>query len=89
MSAVSTSARTGTLNTGELFQLVIDHAQFAWLHNISEFVVRIDETLTARSPSLPNTPVALLLWPGKMSFRRNPATPSREKFRTPSSGPRP
>ncbi len=34
----------GHVNTGELFRLVIDHAQFAWLHNISEFVVRIDET---------------------------------------------
>ena len=35
----------GYVNTGELFRLVIDHAQFAWLHNISEFVVRIDEAL--------------------------------------------
>src|SRR6266702_1768048 len=34
----------GHVNTGELFRLVVDHAQFAWLHNISEFVVRIDET---------------------------------------------
>jgi hypothetical protein len=40
----------GYVNTGELFQLVIDHAQFAWLHNISEFVVRIDETLAAKEP---------------------------------------
>jgi hypothetical protein len=40
----------GHVNTGELFQLVIDHTQFAWLHNISEFVVRIDETLTAKEP---------------------------------------
>src|SRR5271169_2745480 len=40
----------GYVNTGELFRLVIDHAQFAWLHNISEFVVRIDETLAAKEP---------------------------------------
>jgi hypothetical protein len=40
----------GAVNTGELFRLVIDHAQFAWLHNISEFVVRIDETLAAEEP---------------------------------------
>src|SRR5439155_7402845 len=33
----------GHVNTGELFQLVIDHAQFAWLHNISELVEGIDE----------------------------------------------
>src|SRR5437667_12448393 len=43
----------GHVTTGELFQLVIDHAQFAWLHNISEFVVRIDETLTAKEPVPP------------------------------------
>jgi hypothetical protein len=35
----------GQVNTGELFRLVVDDAQFAWLHSISEFVVRIDETL--------------------------------------------
>jgi hypothetical protein len=43
----------GAVNTGELFRLVIDHAQFSWLHNISEFVVRIDETLAAREPVTP------------------------------------
>jgi hypothetical protein len=35
----------GKVTAGELFRLVVDDAQFAWLHNISEFVVRIDETL--------------------------------------------
>src|SRR5713226_8327846 len=40
----------GHVNAGELFRLVVDHAQFAWLHNISEFVVRIDETLAAKEP---------------------------------------
>jgi hypothetical protein len=37
----------GAVNTGELFRLVVDDPQFAWLHNISEFVVRIDESLTS------------------------------------------
>jgi hypothetical protein len=37
----------GSVNTGELFRLVVDDAHFAWLHNISEFVVRIDETLAS------------------------------------------
>ena len=40
----------GAVNTGELFRLVIDDPQFAWLHNMSEFVVRIDETLAAKEP---------------------------------------
>src|SRR5277367_2873042 len=40
----------GAVNTGELFRLVIDDPQFAWLHNISEFVARIDETLAGKEP---------------------------------------
>jgi hypothetical protein len=43
----------GKVNTGELFRLVIDHEQFAWLHNISEFVVRLDETLAGEVPVTP------------------------------------
>ncbi|MDP9147293.1 MAG: hypothetical protein M3N22_06510 [Acidobacteriota bacterium] len=43
----------GHVSTGELFQLVLDHKQFAWLHNISEFVVRIDETLAGKEPIRP------------------------------------
>jgi len=37
----------GKVTTGELFRLVVDDAQFSWLHNISEFVVRIDEALAS------------------------------------------
>ena len=37
----------GAVSTGELFRLVVDDPKFAWLHNISEFVVRIDETLAS------------------------------------------
>ena len=40
----------GKVTVGELFRLVIDHQQFAWLHNISEFVVRLDETLAGEEP---------------------------------------
>jgi hypothetical protein len=40
----------GHVSTGELFRLVIDHEQFGWLHNISEFVVRLDEALSAEVP---------------------------------------
>jgi hypothetical protein len=35
----------GKVTAGELFRLVVDDSQFAWLHNLSEFVVRIDEAL--------------------------------------------
>jgi hypothetical protein len=37
----------GVVTPGELFRLVVDDAQFSWLHNISEFVVRIDEALSS------------------------------------------
>jgi len=37
----------GKVSAGELFRLVVDDPQFAWLHNISEFVVRIDEALSS------------------------------------------
>lgn len=40
----------GRVSNRELLQLVINHEQFAWLHRISELVVRIDETLTADEP---------------------------------------
>ena len=36
-----------SVSAGELFRLVVDDAQFSWLHNISEFVVRVDEALAS------------------------------------------
>jgi hypothetical protein len=41
----------GRVSSGELLQLVINHVQFAWLHAISELVVRIDEMLDAEEPA--------------------------------------
>ena len=35
----------GRVSAGELLKLVIQHQQFAWLHAVSEIVVRIDELL--------------------------------------------
>jgi hypothetical protein len=40
----------GRVSSGELLQLVINHEQFAWLHSISELIVRIDEMLDADEP---------------------------------------
>ena len=40
----------GHVSAGELFRLVVDHEQFGWLHNLSEFVVRLDEALSAEPP---------------------------------------
>jgi hypothetical protein len=52
----------GHVSAGELFRLVIDHPQFAWLHNISEFVVRLDEALADEAPITPqDTSIAITL----------------------------
>ena len=56
----------GTVTVGELFRLVIDHAQFAWLHNISEFVVSIDETLDSKEPVAPEQTNAAIALARKM-----------------------
>ena len=44
----------GRLTSGELLQLVINHAQFAWLRQISALVVQIDEILDAKEPTMLN-----------------------------------
>ncbi len=41
----------GRVSSGELYRLVVSDAQFAWLHNISEFVVRLDELLDGEAVS--------------------------------------
>ncbi|MBZ5701176.1 MAG: hypothetical protein LAN84_04955 [Acidobacteriia bacterium] len=56
----------GRVNTGELFRLVLDHPQFAWLHSISEFVVRIDELLDAEEPLTPASARGIYTVAGKM-----------------------
>ena len=44
----------GRLNSGQLLQLVINHAQFAWLRLISALVVQIDEMFDAEEPATLN-----------------------------------
>jgi len=44
----------GRLTSGELLQLVINHAQFAWLRLISALVVEIDEMLNGDEPATMN-----------------------------------
>lgn len=56
----------GHVTTGELFRLVIDHAQFAWLHNLSEFVVRLDETLAGEEPVTPQDTHGAIMLARKM-----------------------
>ncbi len=50
----------GRVASGELLQLVINHEQFAWLHSVSELIVRIDEMLDADEPLMTSEAEALL-----------------------------
>jgi hypothetical protein len=51
----------GQTTGGELLQLVINHEQFAWLHPVSELIVRIDEMLDAVEPATAEDAEALLV----------------------------
>ena len=44
-----------------MLQLVINHERFAWLHSISEFIVRIDEMLDAKEPTTVGDVESLLM----------------------------
>src|SRR5262247_1110277 len=43
--------RSGRVSTGELLQLVINNAQFAWLGVISALLVEIDEFINGEEPA--------------------------------------
>jgi len=51
----------GRVTAGELLKLVIEHRQFAWLHSISERVVRIDELFDGDEPTAEGDARALLI----------------------------
>ncbi len=50
----------GKVSSGEMLQLVIGDAQFAWLHRISELIVQIDELRQADEPITPEIITILL-----------------------------
>jgi len=50
----------GSLTSGELLQLVINHPQFAWLRQISALVVQMDEMLATEEPATLNDVQGLL-----------------------------
>ena len=51
LERVNFEKKFGRVNSGELLQLVINHAQFAWLRVISALVVEIDEMLNGDQPA--------------------------------------
>jgi hypothetical protein len=69
----------GRVTSGELLQLVINHAQFAWLRLISALVVQIDEMLSAEEPATLND-VQDLLAQALLLFTSSPDDVFREKY---------
>lgn len=50
----------GNVSTGELLQLVINDERFAWLHELSQMIVEIDDLLHADEPVTKEAIVTLL-----------------------------
>jgi hypothetical protein len=69
----------GKLTSGELLQLVINHAQFAWLRLISALVVQIDEMLSAEEPATVHD-VRNVLTQARLLFSSSADDAFREKY---------
>jgi hypothetical protein len=69
--------RFGGVTTGELLQLVSNHAQFAWLRMISTLVVKIDEVLNGEEPATSGD-YEDLISQARLLF----TSPGNEEFRT-------
>jgi hypothetical protein len=69
----------GRVNSGELLQLVINHAQFAWLRMVSALVVQIDEMLNADEPAAA-ADVQSLLTQASQLFTSSDNEEFREKY---------
>jgi len=68
----------GSVNSGELLQLVVNHAQFGWLRVISALVAEIDEILNGDEPvtvsdfeDVLSQARLLLTAPGREEFKAN------------------
>ncbi len=70
---------SGRLTSGELLQLVINHAQFAWLRQISALVVQMDEMLSAEEPAT-KSDVDNLLDQARLLFNSPADETFREKY---------
>lgn len=67
----------GQVNSGELLQLVLNHAQFNWLRMISALVVEIDEALDGDEPATVSD-FENLISQARLLF----ASPKNEEFKT-------
>ena len=77
MERINFEKRFGRVNSGELLQLVLNDAQFAWLRMISALVVEIDEVLNGDEPATLND-FEDLISQARLLF----TSPGNEEFKT-------
>jgi hypothetical protein len=71
----------GTVNAGELLQLLIDHAQFAWLRRMSDLIVLIDETAADKEFPMTDQNAEDFIAQAKALFdKENPDLEFRERY---------
>jgi hypothetical protein len=69
----------GPVNSGELLQLAINNAQFAWLRRISALVVEMDEMLSAEEPATEEN-LESLLAQARLLLSSSGDEPFKEKY---------
>ncbi len=67
-------------SNGEFLQLVIGHEWFNWLHPFSEFIVQIDELLSAKEPITFNEANDLLKQARALLQPSEAGTPSKVRY---------
>jgi len=77
MERINFEKRFGRVNSGELLQLVLNDARFAWLRTISALVVEIDEVLNGDEPATLND-FEDLISQARLLF----TSPGNEEFKT-------
>ena len=77
MERINFEKRFGRVNSGELLQLVLNDARFAWLRMISALVVEIDEVLNGDEPATLND-FEDLIGQARLLF----TSPENEEFKT-------
>ncbi len=65
---------------GEFFQLVIGHEWFNWLRPISQYIVQIDEAMSAKEPMTLSTADALLDDGRSLLHSLQAGTPSEQRY---------
>ena len=65
---------------GELLQVIMTAPQFAWLHPISELIVRIDQTLDEEAPDTPVDVDTILTQARRLVAPDETGTPYEQRY---------